>query len=419
MTVEKVPQGRNTGSTRVYRSAHQSLRDEIWVSRIHQTGKTILGQVRVYRSFIRQLLHPYLVPTGLLVSRMVRVLPIWRPYGTFPAAITTRIGKCINKLCMKAIVIHRFGGPEVLQAVQVAEPVVNPSEVLVRVKATSVNPLDYQARRGDYPQEVPLPAIIGYDVAGDVVATGTAVKDFKVGDAVYYSPRIFGGQGSYAEFHAVEESIIALKPANLSYAEAASLPLAAGTAWEMLVTRAQLGIGESILIHGGAGGVGSIAIQLAKAMGATVLTTAKGIHTPRLRDLGADHVIDYRHEDYLSKVDELTQGRGVDVIIDSIGGMTLSESPRVLAQLGRVVTLVDIATPQNLIHAWGKNATYHFVFTRQNRGKLDGITRLVEHGLIKPVIDSSFSLEEIAKAHQRLEGNDRVKDLLGKIVIEL
>ncbi|CAA9259486.1 MAG: Bifunctional protein: zinc-containing alcohol dehydrogenase; quinone oxidoreductase (NADPH:quinone reductase); Similar to arginate lyase [uncultured Cytophagales bacterium] len=320
---------------------------------------------------------------------------------------------------MKAIVIHRFGGPEVLQAVQVAEPVVNPSEVLVRVKATSVNPLDYQARRGDYPQEVPLPAIIGYDVAGDVVATGTAVKDFKVGDAVYYSPRIFGGQGSYAEFHAVEESIIALKPANLSYAEAASLPLAAGTAWEMLVTRAQLGIGESILIHGGAGGVGSIAIQLAKAMGATVLTTAKGIHTPRLRDLGADHVIDYRHEDYLSKVDELTQGRGVDVIIDSIGGMTLSESPRVLAQLGRVVTLVDIATPQNLIHAWGKNATYHFVFTRQNRGKLDGITRLVEHGLIKPVIDSSFSLEEIAKAHQRLEGNDRVKDLLGKIVIEL
>ena len=320
---------------------------------------------------------------------------------------------------MKAVVIRQFGGPEVLQIAQVADPVVNPSEVLVQVKATSVNPLDYQIRRGDYPQEVPLPAIIGHDVAGDVVAVGPAVKDFKVGDAVYYSPRIFGGQGSYAEFHTVDESIIALKPTNLSYLEAASLPLAAGTAWEMLVTRAQLSIGESILIHGGAGGVGSITIQLAKAMGATVFTTAKGINTQRLQDLGADYVIDYQHEDYLSKVNELTQGRGVDVIVDSIGGMTLSESPMVLAQLGRVVTLVDIATPQNLIHAWGKNATYHFVFTRQNRGKLDRITRLVEHGLVKPVIDSSFSLAEIAKAHQRLESKGRVKDLVGKIVIEL
>jgi NADPH:quinone reductase-like Zn-dependent oxidoreductase len=320
---------------------------------------------------------------------------------------------------MKAVIIRQFGGPEVLQVAQVAEPVVNPWEVLVRVKATSVNPLDYQIRRGDYPQEVPLPAIIGHDVAGDVVATGPAVKDFKVGDAVYYSPRIFGGQGSYAEFHAVDESIIALKPANLSYLEAAGLPLAAGTAWEMLVTRAQLGIGESILIHAGAGGVGSIAIQLAKAMGATVFTTAKGIHTQRLQDLGADHVIDYQHENYLAKVVALTQGSGVDVIIDSIGGMTLSESPKLLAQQGRVVTLVDLATPQNLIHAWGKNATYHFVFTRQNRGKLDRITRLVEHGLIKPVIDSSFSLTDIGKAHQRLESNGRVKNLLGKIVIEL
>jgi NADPH:quinone reductase-like Zn-dependent oxidoreductase len=320
---------------------------------------------------------------------------------------------------MKAVVIRQFGGPEVLQIAQVADPVVNPSQILVRVKATSINPLDYQIRRGDYPGEVPLPAIIGHDVAGDVVAVGGSVKDFKVGDAVYYSPRIFGGQGSYAQFHAVDESIIALKPTNLSYLEAASLPLAAGTAWEMLVTRAQLRIGESILIHGGAGGVGSISIQLAKAMGATVFTTAKGIHTQRLEELGADYVIDYQHEDYLSKVNQLTQGRGVDVIVDSIGGMTLSESPRALAQLGRVVTLVDIATPQNLIHAWGKNATYHFVFTRQNRGKLDHITRLVEQGLIKPVIDSRFSLAEIVEAHQRLESNVREKDLFGKIVIEL
>jgi NADPH:quinone reductase-like Zn-dependent oxidoreductase len=154
-------------------------------------------------------------------------------------------------------------------------------------------------------------------------------------------------------------------------------------------------------------------------MGATVYTTSKRVHTQALKNLGADYVIDYQKEDYLSAVDALTQGRGVDVIIDSIGGQTLAESPTILAQLGRIVSIVDIATPQNLIHAWGKNATYHFVFTRQNRGKLDAITRLTEQGLVKPVIDSVFSLEEISEAHKRLEGKSRAKDLFGKIVIEV
>lgn len=320
---------------------------------------------------------------------------------------------------MKAVVIRQFGGPEVLRMAQVDEPTLRPTQVLVQVKATSVNPLDYQIRRGDYPQDVVLPAIIGHDVAGDVVAVGSAVQDFKVGDAVYYSPKIFHGQGSYAEFHAVDESIIALKPTNLSYLEAASLPLAAGTAWEMLVTRAQLSIGESILIHGGAGGVGSIAIQLAKAIGATVFTTAKSIHSQKLKDLGADYIIDYQKESYVTSINEFTRGEGVDVIVDSTGGLTLSESPNVLAQLGRVVTLVDTSVPQNLIQAWGKNATYHFVFTRQHRGKLDQITRLVEQGLIKPVIDSIYSLEEMGEAHRRLESKKRERELFGKIVIEL
>ncbi len=320
---------------------------------------------------------------------------------------------------MKAVVIQQFGGPEVLRVMHVDPPVQGPNEVLVRVKATSVNPLDYQIRRGDYPEEVPLPAIIGQDVAGDVVAIGTAVKDFKVGDAVYYSPKIFHGPGSYAEFHAAEESIVSRKPANLSYPEAASLPLAAGTAWEMLVSRAELRIGESVLIHGGAGGVGSLAIQLAKAIGAAVYTTAKRHHTQALQQLGADYVIDYQQEDYLAKIHELTGGRGVDVIVDTIGGSTLSDSPKILAQQGRVVTIVDIPTPQNLVHAWGKNATFHFVFTRQNRGKLDQISQLVERGLIKPVIDSRYPLEEVAEAHRRLEQKNRTRDLFGKVVIEL
>lgn len=318
---------------------------------------------------------------------------------------------------MKAVVIKNYGGPEVLDISELPTPTItDPSQVLVKVRATSINPLDYQVRRGDYASLFELPIITGHDIAGDIVAVGEAVKNWRIGDKVYYSPR-FGGSGSYAEYHLTEESSLSRMPDNLSYEEAAAVPLVGGTVWEMLAVRASLKKGETILIPGGAGGVGTFAIQVAKSMGAVVFTTGQSALHEDLRKLGADVVIDHHHQDYIEEIKSYTNGKGADVIIDTVGGSTLSDSPLALADYGRVVTLVDIAQPQNLIHAWEKNATYHFVFTRQSRDELHHITRLIENGEVKPVIDSVYPIEEVKNAHERIEQGKRERPLFGKIVL--
>ncbi|MGA5584733.1 zinc-dependent alcohol dehydrogenase family protein [Pseudomonas siliginis] len=316
---------------------------------------------------------------------------------------------------MKAMILKSFGGPDSFELSEVPKPVPQAGQVLVRVHATSINPLDYQVRRGDYPDLVPLPAITGHDVSGVVEAIGPGVSAFAPGDEVWYTPQIFDGQGSYAEYHVAAESIIARKPASLSHLEAASLSLVGGTVWEALTVRAVLRVGESILIHGGAGGVGHVAIQVAKAMGARVFTTVREANAEFVRSLGADVVIDYTQEDYVEAIMRETAGHGVDVVFDTIGGDTLSRSADVLAQLGRVVSIVDIAQPQNLVQAWGKNASYHFVFTRQNRGKLDELSALVERGQLRPHVGAVYSLADIPLAHARLESANN--GLLGKIAI--
>lgn len=316
---------------------------------------------------------------------------------------------------MKAMILKSFGGPDSFELSDVAKPVPQAGQVLVRVHATSINPLDYQVRRGDYPDLVPLPAITGHDVSGVVEAVGPGVSAFAPGDEVWYTPQIFEGQGSYAEYHVAAESIIARKPSSLSHLEAASLSLVGGTVWEALTVRAVLRVGESILIHGGAGGVGHVAIQVAKTMGARVFTTVREDNAEFARSLGADVVIDYTQEDYVEAIMRETAGHGVDVVFDTIGGDTLSRSADALAQLGRVVSIVDIAQPQNLVQAWGKNASYHFVFTRQNRGKLDELTALVERGQLRPHVGAVYSLADIPLAHARLESANN--GLLGKIAI--
>ncbi|CAN1573095.1 Qor NADPH,quinone reductase and related Zn-dependent oxidoreductases [Flavobacteriaceae bacterium] len=320
---------------------------------------------------------------------------------------------------MKAAILKEFGSVDKFEIVEIPTPKPGFREVLVKVFATSINPLDFQVRRGDYKNELELPVITGHDVSGQIVELGSGVENFKIGDEVYYTPEIFKGQGSYAQYHCAHESIIGLKPKNISHLEAATLPLAAGTAWEMLVTRAQLKINQSILIHGGAGGVGIPTIQIAKAMGAIVYTTARKVHHQFLIELGADYVIDYENENYISVIQQLTDNKGVDVIIDTIGGNTLSDSGKILSQTGQVVTLVDIEKPQNLIEAWGKNATYHFVFTRQNRNKLDELTLLVENNKLKPILNKVFPLSEIGQAHSLLETKAGNKDFYGKIGIEI
>lgn len=304
---------------------------------------------------------------------------------------------------MKTMTLNSFGGPDSFELVEVPKPVPQAGQVLVRVHATSINPLDYQVRRGDYRDYVPLPAITGHDVSGVVEAVGPGVTAFSAGDEVWYTPQIFDGPGSYAEYHVANETIIGRKPAGLNHLEAASLSLVGGTAWEALVGRAALRVGESILIHGGAGGVGHVAIQIAKAIGAKVFTTVREENFEFARSMGADVVIDYTKDNYVDVIMQQTDGRGVDVVFDTLGGDTLSRSPDVLAQLGRVVSIVDIAQPQNLIEAWGKNASYHFVFTRQNRGKLDELTTLVERGQLRPHVGAVYSLADISLAHARLE----------------
>ncbi|RXD04821.1 NADPH:quinone oxidoreductase [Sphingomonas sp. UV9] len=321
-------------------------------------------------------------------------------------------------LTMKAAVLTRFGGPDAFELRDVPVPEVGPRQVRVRVHATAVNPLDYQIRRGDYADYVPLPAIIGHDISGVVEELGSHVSEFAVGDEVYYTPKIFGGAGSYAEQHVADVELVGRKPRNISHLEAASLTLVGGTVWEAFVQRAQLQAGETILIHGGAGGVGTIAIQVAKAIGARVITTAQGREHDFVRSLGADEAIDYTAEDYVEGVARITGGEGVNVVFDTIGGDTLTRSPLALADAGRVVSLVDIAQPQNLVEAWGKNAAYHFVFTRQNRGKLDALTRLVERGLVKPVIGATLPLARMGDAHELLE-NGSARGLRGKVVIDV
>jgi NADPH2:quinone reductase len=316
---------------------------------------------------------------------------------------------------MKAALLKSFGGPEVFELGDVPKPVAHAGQVLVRVHATSINPLDYQVRRGDYADLVQLPAITGHDVSGVVEDVGPGVTLFSPGDEVWYTPQIFDGPGSYAEYHVAAESIVGMKPPSLSHLEAASLSLVGGTAWEALVVRAALRVGESILVHGGAGGVGHVAIQLAKAMGARVFTTVRAANVEFARSFGADLVIDYQSENYADAVMRETGGRGVDVVFDTIGGDTLSTSPDVLAQLGRVVTIVDTAQPQRVLQAWGKNASYHFVFTRQNRGKLDELSALVARGQLRPHVGAVYSLADIALAHARLESRD--SGLRGKIAV--
>ncbi|PNU03763.1 zinc-dependent alcohol dehydrogenase family protein [Novosphingobium guangzhouense] len=319
---------------------------------------------------------------------------------------------------MKAVVLSRFGGADAFELRDVPVLPVGARQLRVRVHATAVNPLDYQIRRGDYADLVPLPAIIGHDVSGIVEETGADVTEFMAGDEVYYTPRIFGGPGSYAERHVVDVDLVARKPSNLNHVEAASLTLVGGTVVEAFVTRARLAVGETVLIHGGAGGVGTIAIQVAKAIGARVLTTARATDHAFVRSLGADEAIDHSTEDYVHAATRLTGGRGVEVVFDTIGGDTLARSPLALADMGRVVSIVDIPQPQNLIEAWGKNAAYHFVFTRQNRGKLDLLTDLAERGLVRPVVGAVLPLARVGQAHELLEGRSAYA-LRGKVVIDV
>ena len=314
---------------------------------------------------------------------------------------------------MKSMVITSYGGTDVFKEMEMPKPEPKGKELLVKVYATSVNPVDYKIRKGLLPTGIKPPQILGFDVSGVIEAIGERVTDFKIGDEVYYLPKIFGWQGAYAEYHLVEEEVVSKKPNNISHIHAAAIPLVGSTAWDALIDRVKIKVGETVLIHAGAGGVGSIAIQLAKSYGCLVIATCSSQNLNFVKELGADVVIDYKKEDFVDVVLKWTKGEGVDVAFDTVGGETLTKSIQATTAFGRVASIVRV--PANLDQAFFKNITIHPVFVQSGRHKLDIIKDLIETGKIKPVIDSVIPLNDVAKAHEKLEKGG----VRGKIVVRV
>lgn len=311
---------------------------------------------------------------------------------------------------MEAMVITEFGGTDVFERREVDRPEPGPTEVLIEVKATSVNPVDTKIRQAGSWANVSPPDIIGYDVSGVVVETGAAVGDFEAGDEVFYTPEIFVGQGSYAEYHVADESIVAQKPPRLSHTEAAALPLAGGTAWDAIVERGWVEAGETVLIHG-TGGVGAHATQIALASGARVITVSSPETADDMESFGATRAIDYGSDPI--EVIEEEFGEVVDVAFDTVGGETLAESTPVIKPHGRLVTILG---PEG---DWGaayqKNFTVELLFLERERYKLEGLSRLVEQGHLEPYVDSVLPLKEVGRAHEMVEAGG----LSGKVVLEV
>ena len=313
---------------------------------------------------------------------------------------------------MKAMIITAFGGPEVFEKRDIPKPKPGIGELLVRVRATSVNPVDYKIRTSGSWAGVSPPAVIGYDAAGVVEETGAGVTRFKPGDEVFYTPLIFGGQGTYAEYNVVGESIVAAKPRSLSFIEAAAMPLAGCTAWDGILGVGRVQLGETVLLHAGAGGVGSLAVQMAKAAGARVLSTCREGNADFVKSLGADVTIDYGAERFEDAVLRATSGRGVDLVCDTVGGETLARSVQVTRPHGRLISVVN--TSGDLNAAYVKNLTVSFHFMERAGYKMEALKTLVERGQLRPVIDSVMPLERVAEAHRRLEAGG----VRGKIVLE-
>jgi NADPH:quinone reductase-like Zn-dependent oxidoreductase len=293
---------------------------------------------------------------------------------------------------MKAIRIHSYGDPSVLRYEQAPLPDLAEDDLLIRVIATSVNPVDWKIRQGlarsllDYP----LPLIPGWDVSGIVEKTGPAVTRFRPGDAVYSRPDI-RRNGTYAEFVAVRESEVAPKPATLSHVEAATLPLVSITAWESLFTTGGLQAGQRVLIHAGAGGVGTIAVQLARARGAQVTATASAANAGLVAGLGADEVIDYRQ----TPVAQMP--RGFDLVFDTIGGTTQDASWDLLAPGGMLVSIVSPPS-QEVAQSRGLRAGY--VFIQPNAAILTELGQMIDIAQIRPVVGAEFALKDMRQAHE-------------------
>ena len=330
---------------------------------------------------------------------------------------------------MKAAYINRYGNIDDVQLDGQSKPPITENDVLVKIHAASINPLDLRVLEGEFKaiQPVKFPFILGNDFAGTVVQVGANVKQFKAGDEVYAKT---DQNGAFAEYTVVHQSSLALKPQNISMELAASLPLVSLTAWQALVEIAKVQAGQKVLIHAGSGGVGSIAIQLAKHLGATVATTTSGKNAQWVKALGADIIIDYKTTDFEQEL------KDYDVVLDTQGGKILEKSLNVLKRGGRIISISGPPDREfaEAIHAnwllkciipllsWSirnkakkKGITYSFLFMQPNGQQLSEISKLVESGNINPIVDKTYAFTEIKDAFQYVN-TGRAK---GKVVLKI
>jgi 2-desacetyl-2-hydroxyethyl bacteriochlorophyllide A dehydrogenase len=310
---------------------------------------------------------------------------------------------------MKAVVIREYGSPEVLQYQEVEPPKIKPDQLLVKVRATCVNPVDWKIRKGMLKLITgnKFPMILGFDLSGDVVEVGSQVTRFKPGDAIYGNVGLLGG--AYAELAAVPEKSVALKPTNMTYEEAASVPVAALTALQALQDLAHIQPGQTVLINGASGGVGTFAVQIAKALGAEITAVCSTKNSDLVKSLGADRVIDYTQQDFTQDTAQY------DIILDAVAKQSFSSCKQVLKPNGIYVN--TLPTPETIVQSVltafipGKKAK--FILETARSQDLLYLKELIEAGKIRSVIDRTFPLQELAAAHAYSESERAV----GKIAI--
>jgi len=312
------------------------------------------------------------------------------------------------------VVIDAFGGPERLRVAEVHKPSPLAGEVLIEVHCTSVNPVDWKIREGMLAEMFPyeFPIVPGWDAAGVVAAVGKGETGFAAGDRVYAycrKPKI--QHGTYAEYVTMAADAVAPMPRTLGFEAAATIPLTGLTAWQSLFDVAKLSAGQKVLIHAGAGGVGSLAIQFARHAGATVYTTARLQNHTYVKGLGADAAIDYTRQQFVEAVRALAP-EGIDLVFDTVGGHVQKESYKTLRPGGMLVSIVNIPVPEES-SAYG--ARTNFVFVSPNGEQLRRIAALIDSGVVKPAAHEVLPLEKAAEAQERSRGGH----LRGKIVLRI
>jgi len=306
---------------------------------------------------------------------------------------------------MRAVTQTTVGGPDVLFIAEQPDPAPRPGEVLVRVKAAGLNPVDGAVRSGSYPLLGEPPFILGWDISGTVAALGSGVTAFKVGDEVFGMPRFPKQAAAYAELATAPADEIAAKPAGIDHAHAAALPLAGLTAWQGLVRHGGLQAGQRVLVHAGAGGVGHLAVQIAKARGAYVIATASPDKLDFVRSLGADEVVDYTKGNFVEQV------RNVDLVLDAIGGDHVDESLKVVRDGGVLVSLLNVHDATRA-KAKERNIRVERMSVIPDREGLVELTRLVDAGKLAPHVAKAFPLDQAGAAHAFLATRP-----IGKIVL--